>query len=166
MTTQFTPSPAQAHLPVIRLIPISPACPCVTFRNPALHLSRRSVSLCLVSSSYLQLHERAIFSISCGKWKCSVGRCHRCVLVGTVSHWGLGCAFSQPHGSNRPDAPQGDERASVAVSQHCYYFTLHERRMKREEEGKLVPLKKWKWQQCRETDKQYASLWSFHVFPC
>lgn len=40
--------------------------------------------------------------------------------------------------SNRPDAPRGDERASIAVSQRRYYFTLHEKRMKRQEEGELV----------------------------
>ena len=45
------------------------------------------------------------------------------------------CVYSR---SNRPDAPRGDERASVAVSQRRYYFTLHEERMKRQEEGELV----------------------------
>lgn len=132
MTTRFTLSPARAPLAVTLLIPISPACPRLTFPPPLPSLSCAAPA---VSSSYPQLHEGAIFSMSCREWKRSVGRCHRCVLVGEVSHWGPGCAFSQLHGSNRPDAPRGDERASVAVSQHCYYFTLHERRMKREEEG-------------------------------
>lgn len=61
------------------------------------------------------------------------------------------CARTATHGSNRPDAPRGDERASVAVSQRRYYFTLHERRMKREVKGELVPLKEWKRQQCRRS---------------
>lgn len=98
-----------------------------------------------------------------------------------VSGWsftlGPGVCVLATTRSNRPDAPRGDERASIAVSQRRCYFTLHERRMKREEEGELVThsafWEKWKPQQCcrsagllcRETASQFASLWSY-VFPC
>lgn len=127
--TSLSPSPCHtphSHKPHESLHHLSQLC------SPPLHLA----SLC-VSNSYLQLHERAIFSISCEKWKCSAGA--KAVFVGEVSHWGPRCVFSQLHCSNRPDAPQGDESASVAVSQHCYYFTLHERRTKEEEEeGEVV----------------------------
>lgn len=112
----------------------SPACAHITICNPALHHSHHSCSLS-VSSSYFQLHERATFSISCKIEKRSIGGRHESVLAGEVSHWGPGCVYSQLHGSNQPDAPWGDERASAAVSLSHYYFMLHKRSMKREEEG-------------------------------
>lgn len=125
----------RAHLSAMLLILRSPMCTHITICNPA-PPPFPSLSLCLSgSSSYFQLHERAIFSISRENRKCSAGGRHRCVLVGEVSHWVPGCVYSQLHGSNQPDAPRGDERAGAAVSQSHYCFMLHKMSMKKEEEG-------------------------------
>lgn len=137
------------------------------YLSPSFILSL-SLSLCLQQPPPA---EWTIFSISSGKWKCSVGGRHRCVLVGEVSHRGLRCAFSQLHSRNQPDAPQGDERASAAVSLlllllHASQERDEERRRKKENtlrlqrNGNHNNAVEQEGSGVGKEDRQYTSLWS------